>query len=102
MSRAEALAELVFYAAAAVLAVVLPLHVLEHVPVEYVQQPLRTWVLWLVLIFAGIHGSLGLRSFLLERASSRAARVAATAFSLALGAFVVAVGAWGLVRAFGW
>jgi succinate dehydrogenase hydrophobic anchor subunit len=101
LSRLETAAELAMYLAAAGLLVVLPLHLLEHVPVQLVRQPPRPAVLWLVLVLAGIHGPLGLRRVLLERAAGRPARLAATALSLALAALLIAVGAWGLASSFG-
>ena len=99
--RIEAILQLVSYLAAAVLAVILPLHLLEHVPFGDIRQPPRPWVLWLLLVFAGIHGSLGLRVILSERLTGRSARLIAAAASLLLGIIVILAGAVGLARVYG-
>jgi len=100
--RLEALRQLLSYIAAALLAVALPLHLLEHVPIDWLRQPPRPWTLWLVLLAAGFHGLNGLRGVLLERVQSRRGRVAVEVLSWLLLALVVAVGSAGLARSLGW
>jgi succinate dehydrogenase hydrophobic anchor subunit len=102
--RLEALGQLLFYLAAAILLVVLPLHLLEHLPsvgfFNVFKQTARSWVLWLVLIFAGIHGSWGLRSVLLDYIKSPTGRRIATILSLLLGLTIIVIGAYGLASVF--
>ena len=100
--RLEALRQLLSYIAAALLAVALPLHLLEHVPVDWLRQPPRPWALWLVLLAAGFHGLNGLRGILLERVHGRRGRVAVEALFWLLLALVAAVGSAGLARSLGW
>ncbi len=100
--RLEALGELLFYVAAAVLVVALPLHLLEHLPEEGVlsafKQPTRIWALWLVLIFAGFHSMWGLRKFLFEYVRGPTGRKAVTVATMALALIIIVIGAYGLVR----
>ena len=100
--RLEALGTLLFYIAAAVLVIVLPLHLLEHVPpkppFDTFKQPPRGWALWLILIFAGFHAPWGLRNYLLEHTKSPAARHAITLLCLLLAAVIIGIGAYGLAR----
>jgi succinate dehydrogenase hydrophobic anchor subunit len=102
--RLESLGQLLFYIAAFVLIVVLPLHLLEHLPsigfFNVCKQSARPWVLWLVLIFAGIHGSWGLRSVLLDYIESPIGRRVATILSLLLGLAIIIIGAYGLAKVF--
>jgi len=102
--RLEALGQLAFYTAAAILLIVLPLHLLEHLPslgfFSTFKQTTRPWILWLVLIFAGIHGSWGLRGVLLDYVKSEWGRRLATLLSLLLGLAVITIGAYGLAKAF--
>ena len=100
--RLEALRQLLSYVAAALLAVALPLHLLEHVPVDWLRQPPRPWVLWTVLLAAGFHGLNGLRSILLERVHGRRGQAVVEALFWILLALVVAIGATGLARTIRW
>ena len=98
--RLEALLRLLFYAAAAVLAVVLPLHLLEHVPWGSIRRSPDPLVLYTLLIAAGVHGSLGLRSIVYDYTGSTVARRAADLAAAAVAAVTIGVGLVGLVRSF--
>ncbi len=98
--RVEAVARLVLYASAAVLAVVLPLHLLEHVPVDGVRQPVRPWVLYLLLVAAGVHGGLGLRSMLYDYVSGGLGRRLVDLAALTVAALAVGAGLSGLLRVY--
>lgn len=98
--RLESLARLLFYLAAAVLLVVLPLHLLEHVPWSSVRRTPEPVVLYLLLVAAGFHGMIGLRSLLYDYVRGRAGRLLVDLLSLALMVFVVGVGLAGLLRVY--
>ena len=98
--RGEALLRLLFYGFAVVLLVVLPLHLLEHVPVGGLRQPPRGWVLYLLLVAAGVHGGLGVRSMLYDYVHGRVGRRVVDVAVLVLSGLVVAVGLSGLLRVF--
>lgn len=95
--RLEALRQLASYAAAALLAFALPLHLLEHAPPP-LRQPPRPWLLWLILIAAAIHGGQGVRQVLYDYIHSDTGRRLAEAASLLFFAAVAAVGAYGLAK----
>ncbi len=92
--RLEALWQLASYAAAALLAVALPLHILSRG--FGVAAPYGSWVPWLILVAAGVHGANGLRSVLYDYVHSEAGRRLVDLAAAGLAAFIVAVGAWGL------
>jgi len=95
--RLEALRQLASYAAAAVLAFALPLHLLEHAPPP-LRQPPRPWTLWLILVAAAVHGSHGLRMVLYDYVTSNHGRRLVDAASTLLFLAAAAAGAYGLAK----
>ncbi len=93
--RLEALWQLASYAAAAVLAVVLPLHILSR-GFGVGGVPYGPWAPWLILIAAGIHGANGLRSVLYDYVHSDAGRRLVDLAAAGLALLIVGVGVWGL------
>jgi len=97
--RLSVIVALAFYAAAALLVVVLPLHMLEHLSLlPGLAQPMRPIVLYLLLVAAGIHGSIGLRNIIYDYTGSPLLRRIGAAASLLLGAAIIAVGLAGLLK----
>jgi succinate dehydrogenase hydrophobic anchor subunit len=102
--KLEAVGQFLFYLAAAILVIALPLHLLEHLPTgnffEIFKQSSRSWVLWLILIFAGIHGPWGLRSVLFDYVKGSTSRRIVTILCLLLSIIIIGIGAYGLAKAF--
>lgn len=104
MSTLETIRQNLRYIFALLLIIILPLHLLEHhVPSSWsIQQPPRSPVLWLLLIFASYHGLEGFRSVMYDYVSGKAGRIFTEIVYWILLIIVLWVGGVGLIRSFGW